>query len=316
MPGADASRNVVRVMHVQLTNELVAMTALLRTRPRGTTWNDIAADVLEHQSAVAVWNLRADASLVADPKHEAALVDAADEVRRWRDGGLDVVTVLDPDYPERLLGVHQAPPFLFWRGDLRRHDRAVSVVGSRSASARGIAMASSIARALADAGVTVMSGLASGVDAAAHRAALDRGARTVGVIGTGILGSYPTANRELQKEVGERGLLISQFWPDAAPTRHSFPMRNATMSGYGLATVVVEASEHSGTRGQARMAVEHGRAVILTDVVVDATLWARELVGRPDVHVAHGVDDVVGIVEGLSDPIDELELLDRLSLNA
>src|ERR1700744_4410475 len=98
--------------------------------------------------------------------------------------------------------------------------------------------------------VTVVSGLARGIDTAAHRAALDAGGRTVAVIGTGIGRVYPAENRGLQNEIADRGLLISQFWPDAPPQKHTFLMRNATMSGYGLATVVVEAGEHSGARAQ------------------------------------------------------------------
>jgi DNA processing protein len=143
-------------------------------------------------------------------------------------------------------------------------------------------MAADIARALVARKMTVVSGLARGIDTAAHRAALDAGGRTVAVIGTGIGRAYPAENHALQDEIASRGLVLSQFWPDASPDKRSFPMRNATMSGYGLATVVVEAGEKSGARIQARVAVEHGRQVILTDRVVARNTWARELLGpRP-----------------------------------
>jgi len=92
-------------------------------------------------------------------------------------------------------------------------------------------------------------------------------------------------------------LVLSQFWPDAPPQKHTFLMRNATMSGYGLATVVVEAGETSGARAQARMAVEHGRQVILTDQVVVRNQWAQKLLGRPGVHVASSVDSVMDAVD-------------------
>ena len=131
----------------------------------------------------------------------------------------------------------------------------------------------------------------------AHRAALDAGGRTVAVIATGIGRVYPAENRSLQEEIASRGLVLSQFWPDAPPQKHAFLMRNATMSGYGLATVVVEAGEMSGARSQARVAVEHGRQVILTDRVVDANEWAQNLVGRPGVHVAGSVAAVLDVVE-------------------
>jgi len=161
--------------------------------------------------------------------------------------------------------------------------------------------------------VTVIAGLAAGIDTAAHRAALDARGRTVAVIGTGINKQYPAANRELHREIAARGLLLSQFWPDAPPQKHTFIMRNATMSGYGMATVVVEAGEHSGTRSQARMAVEHGRPVILTDMVVAGTSWGKELVGRPGVHVADSlqsvIETVVGIIEARAQVETELRRL-------
>ena len=120
--------------------------------------------------------------------------------------------------------------------------------------------------------------------------------------------SVAPENRALQDEIARRGLVLSQFWPDARPDRQSFPMRNATMSGYALATVV-EAGETSGARIQARMAVEHGRQVILTDRVVTRNAWARDLLGRPGVHVASSVDVVMDVVEGIAAMWDELRRL-------
>jgi DNA processing protein len=99
--------------------------------------------------------------------------------------------------------------------------------------------------------------------------------------------------------VAGAGVLISQFLPDAPASRTSFPMRNVTMSGLGKASIIVEAGERSGTRIQARAAVEHGRAVILTDVVVNATEWGKQLVGRPGVYVAESTAEVMSIVESL-----------------
>jgi len=174
---------------------------------------------------------------------------------------------------------------------------AVAVVGSRKASEEGLRIASNLARELVGRNVTVVSGLAVGIDAAAHRAALGAGGRTVAVIATGINKTYPAANRELHRAIASRGLLLSQFWPDAPPQKHTFLMRNATMSGYGIATVVVEAGEHSGARAQAGMAIEHGRPVILTDLVVNRNRWAQDLIGRPGVHVAAGMSDVMEVVD-------------------
>lgn len=151
----------------------------------------------------------------------------------------------------------------------------MSVVCSRAVSACSLSIAGSVAVGLVERGITMIAGLAKGIDTAAHTAALDAGGRTVAVIGTASPGITRPRTRELQDQVTADGLVISQFWPDAPPTKHSFPMRNAVMSGYGRATIVVEASEHSGARIQARQAVAHGRLVILTDLVVKAWRSSR-----------------------------------------
>jgi DNA processing protein len=160
-------------------------------------------------------------------------------------------------------------------------------------------MASSISGALVAMNVTVAAGLAAGIDTVAHETALSKGGRTVAVIGTGINQHYPAVNRGLQERIATEGLLLSQFWPDAPPRQHNFPMRNAVMSGYGMATVVVEAGEQSGARIQARMAVKHGRPVILTDLVVNNTQWSKDLLDRPGVYVCSSIDEVTSVVRQL-----------------
>ncbi len=286
-------------MDASARREQAALVALLRARPAGMRWAEITADVLEAGSALALWHRTVPAVLMNPAGEPGPLDAAAHEIDAWAQQGWTLVTILDMDYPARLRGIHQAPPVLFARGALLREDSAVSVVGSRKASARGLAIAGGVARELAARAVTVVAGLALGIDAAAHRAALAAGGRTVAIIGTGINRSYPPENRDLQEEIAARGLLLSQFWPDAPPQKHNFPMRNATMSGYGLATIVVEAGEHSGARVQARLAVEHGRPVILTDLVVERNDWARALVSRPGVHVASGLHSVLDVVDQL-----------------
>jgi DNA processing protein len=162
-------------------------------------------------------------------------------------------------------------------------------------------MASNIATGLVERGLSVISGLADGIDTAAHEATLQAGGRPVGVIGTGINRVYPStaSSRTLHERVADAGVLISQFLPDAPPSRTSFPMRNVTMSGLGKASIIVEAGERSGTRVLARAAVEHGRAVILTDAVVDATQWGKQLADRPGVYVAGSMSEVMNIVESI-----------------
>lgn len=155
------------------------------------------------------------------------------------------------------------PPILFTEGELRPDERAVSVVGSRKASPTGRRFAQQVAEMLVEFGTTVLAGLAEGIDTAAHSAALAAGGRTVAVLGNGLEHFYPKSNAPLQRTIAVRGMLLSQFLPDFPPTKWTFPARNAVMSAYGAATVIVEAGEHSGTRTQAREAVAHGRAVSL-----------------------------------------------------
>jgi DNA processing protein len=205
--------------------------------------------------------------------------------------------VLDKEFPQRLLDIIETPPFLFAQGRVDLDDPGMSVVGSRKASPRGIEMATGIAKYLVRHGLTVISGLAMGIDTAAHTAALGDGGRTVAFIATGCNLHYPAKNRALQDAIADHGLVLSQFWPDAPPQKHNFLMRNALMSGYGLATIVVEAGETSGARAQARMAVEHGRPVILTDIVVERNEWARALMQRPGVHMVSGLQDLGPIVD-------------------
>jgi DNA processing protein len=288
--------------------EQAALVALLRSRPGKLSWPELTTEVLEAGSAVDVWDRLVPTALIADPE-EITPQTAASEIRRWDAEGCRLVSILDPEYPARLRGIQQAPPVLFTLGAIAVNDVGVSVVGSREASAQGIAMADELAREFVARKLTVISGLARGIDTAAHWATLDAGGRTVAVIGTGINRVYPAENRGLQEEIAARGLVLSQFWPDAPPQKQNFLMRNATMSGYGLATMVVEAGEHSGARTQARLAVEHGRQVILTDQVVVRNQWAQALLGRPGVHLCSSVNSVLDVVEQLLAVWDELQRL-------
>lgn len=226
--------------------------------------------------------------------------DAAEEVAAWEADGITLVSVLDPGYPENLRGVHDRPPLLFVAGELRAGDtRAVAVIGSRKASEDGLAAARAIAEHLVEQGFTVLSGLAAGIDTAAHTSALDRGGRTVAVIGTGLRNAYPPQNEELQRRIGRECAVVSQFWPDDPPRRRSFPMRNAVMSGMALATVIVEATHTSGARVQSRFALAQGRPVFLLETLLEQ-VWARQLATRPGVHVFGEPGQVTATVERLT----------------
>lgn len=305
----DPERRSAYACDVSITDrsERIALVALLQARPGKLGWPEIMAEVIEAGSAVEVWQRLAPAALFDRPGEDDPLAAAEHCIVDWATHDVRLLTVLDNDYPFRLRGIHQAPPILFSRGEVIEDDIAVSVVGSRKASQRGLDIAASVARALAREDVTVVAGLALGIDTIAHRTTLDEGKRTVAVIGTGINKYYPATNRDLQDLISNKGLLLSQFWPDAPPQRHTFLMRNATMSGYGVATVVVEAGEQSGARAQARMAVEHGRPVILTDLVVENNEWPDKLIGRPGVHVASSTREVMDIVRSLTQKRADVE---------
>lgn len=209
------------------------------------------------------------------------LARARADVERWLDQGLDLQSVLDPTYPSPLHEVFNRPPLLFLRGEWReRTDRwGIAVVGTRRPSPEGIDRASRLASELTAVGYPVISGLAHGIDTVAHRSALRAGGRTLAVMGTGLDHVYPRSNVGLADEiVASGGALITQFFPHQGPVRWTFPMRNAVMSGLSVATVVVEASETSGARMQARLALQHGRSVFLLDSLVDEHEWGRRMV--------------------------------------
>ena len=289
--------------------ERAALVALLRTRPNGLTWSQITAEVDSWGSALRVWRDLQPVDLFDDGDTAPALDDAVSIIAKWEADRFGFLTFRDEAYPAQLREIHEMPPVLFHRGTLMPDEFGVSVVGSRDATPRGLDIARSVAAGLVDRGITVIAGLAKGIDTAAHVAALDAGGRTVAVIGTGITRSYPAENRDLQDRIATDGLVLSQFWPDAPPTKHSFPMRNAVMSGYGRATVVVQAGEHSGARIQARQAIAHGRPVILTDLVVAATKWSADLIDRPGVHVAASTAEIMSIVEDIAAGPREIDAL-------
>lgn len=208
--------------------------------------------------------------------------------------GIRLTTVLDPDYPQNLRTIFNRPPFLFYRGRFRKDDaRSVAVVGTRNSTIAGEKRARRMAGLLADRGVTVLSGLARGIDTVAHRAALDHRGRTIAVLGSGILRIYPRENENLAMEISERGVVLSQFWPEAPPARHTFPRRNITMSGLGQGTVVVEASATSGAKMQARLALEHGKRVFLLESLVRQHLWAKNYLKRPGACKVSKVEDIL-----------------------
>lgn len=276
-----------------------ALLALLRSPAQ--RWRAVTEEVESAGSALAVLHGGAPVqmSLFAPDSTDAdaLAMDAEQQIQAWEEEGLKFVTLLDADYPSQLLTVHQRPPFLMMRGTPDEGDlRGVAIVGTRAASSEGVQSAYQLAAALAGARVPVVSGLAAGIDTGALSGALSAGGRAVAVIGTGLHHSYPKQNADLQDRIGRVGLVISQFLPDTPPTKATFPMRNAVMSGYAAATVVVEAPYKSGARMQARLALEHGRRVFLLESLL-ANDWAQTYAKRPNTIVVRSVDDVLDHIE-------------------
>jgi DNA processing protein len=187
-------------------------------------------------------------------------VDA--ELNKITRAGVHLVARTDPQYPVNLTHLHDPPPFLYVRGSFVPEDHiAIAIVGSRFASAYGKGAARDLARGLAEKGVTIVSGLARGIDAEAHRAALAAGGRTIAVLGSGLDIIYPSEHRTLAAEIPASGAVISEFSLGSKPDAVHFPYRNRVISGLTLGTVVVEAAENSGSLITARFALEQNREV-------------------------------------------------------
>lgn len=175
--------------------------------------------------------------------------------------GTRLVTLLDEDYPSLLKEIPDPPPFFYLKGKLPAPGLSIAIVGSRRATEYGLSTTKRLAQELAEQGITIVSGLAAGVDAAAHRAAMQVSGATVGVLGCGIDIIYPKENRELYRAMAEQGGIISEFSPGTEPEAPNFPRRNRIISGLSRGVLVVEAAEKSGSLITARFALEQGREV-------------------------------------------------------
>lgn len=247
------------------------------TRPTGL---DEMLDGLIHEQSAAATKSRPALKRLLDKHREAAEERVEAELEAAAAIGARLTTVLDEDYPPNLRLVSNLPPFLFMRGlPLEDADlRSIAVVGTRQASDSGRRRAERLARELVHASVTVVSGLAAGIDTCAHTTALEEGGRTVAVIGTGVTKSYPKQNADLAEQIAEKGIIVSQFWPSTGPARWTFPRRNVVMSGIAQGTVVVEASSTSGAKMQARLALEHGKKAFLLRTLVTDQPWAQKYI--------------------------------------
>jgi DNA processing protein len=200
-------------------------------------------------------------AIVASVLQHDGISWAKEELESIQKCGASLVTFLAPDYPKLLRQLPDPPPYLYVKGALRNPDTAIAIVGSRQASGYGIATTQKLARELARHGITVVSGMARGVDAAAHRGALMENGQTIGILGCGIDIAYPRENRALFAEMATRGALVSEFPMGTLPLAENFPRRNRIISGISRGILVVEAAEGSGSLITAQCALEQGRDV-------------------------------------------------------
>jgi DNA processing protein len=225
-------------------------------------------------------------------------IDVAAELEAAAREGVQIITDLSADYPRSLREIHDPPAMLYVRGKILPKDAlCVAIVGSRHATNYGLTQAERLAGSLARAGLTIVSGLARGIDAAAHRGALAAGGRTIAVLGSGVMNIYPPEHAALADEVVMQGAIVSEASLYAAPLSGSFPQRNRIISGMSLGVVIVEAALQSGALITGRHAMEQGREVFAVP-------------GRVDNRMSHGchrlIRDGAKLVETADDVLEEL----------
>jgi len=245
------------------------------------------------------------------PKLAHTIVSASDYVHV--DGVLDwcretrtrILQTEGEGYPEPLCELEDAPPILFCRGRVLPSDRlAVAIVGTRHATPYGLQQARRLARDLASASITIVSGLARGIDTVAHRAAVEVGGRTIAVLGGGLGQMYPPENEGLAEDIAENGAVISEYAPMSKPRAGMFPQRNRLIAAMGLATLVIEAPQRSGALITARLASEMGRGVGALPGPVNsrASQGCHQLI-RDGGTLVGNADEVLELLGPLSEPI-------------
>ena len=225
----------------------------------------------------------------------SAWVEIGDELRRIGDAGVKVVPFTSSQYPARLRMIADPPPVLYMKGTLNAEDdKAVALVGSRSASDYGRRVARDLARGLAALGFTVVSGMARGIDGAAHESALQAGGRTVAVLGSGVERPYPPEHEGLYRRISEKGAVVSELPIGTRPMAYNFPARNRLISGLSLGVVVVEATEKSGSLITAALALEQGREVFAVpgEAGASRSRGAHQLI-RQGAKLVETVNDII-----------------------
>lgn len=268
----------------------------------GSPANVLAANPRDLRATVA--------EKIASAIHNGGADDAARAgVAQWlEDSANHVVTLADADYPQALLQIPDPPPLIYVKGrrDLLNRD-SFAVVGSRNATAQGVNNAEAFSAALSNAGLTIVSGLALGIDAAAHRGGLEGAGSTIAVVGTGLDIVYPARNRALAHDIAERGVLISEFALGTPALAANFPRRNRLICGLSRGCLVVEAAVSSGSLITARLAAEQGREVFAIPGSIHSPLakGCHALIkqGAKLVESAQDVLEELGLVASAAEPV-------------
>jgi DNA processing protein len=224
-----------------------------------------------------------------------AFEDAVTQRERLVETGAELIPLTDPRYPPRLKEIFDPPPLLYARGRVELlGSLMLAVVGTRRPTPYGMAAATRLARDLSTAGLTIVSGMARGIDTAAHRAALDSQGGTVAVFGCGVDELYPAENRKLAKEIADKGLIISEFPMGTPPYPQNFPVRNRIVSGMSAGVLVVEGGEYSGSAITAKLAAEHNREIFAVPGNITSKMsWGPNLLIKQGAKLVQEWNDVV-----------------------
>jgi DNA processing protein len=228
-------------------------------------------------------------------------IEWAHEIEQAEEMGVRIVTREDSEYPESLLAIHDPPLVLYIRGELESRDsKAIAVVGTRRPTYYGKDVAARLAGQIAEAGYTVVSGLAAGIDTIAHKQALIMRGRTIAVIGSGLKNLYPASNRQLADDIVGHGAVISEFPLDKKPDKTTFPIRNRIVTGLSTGVLVVEAGIKSGAMITARLGMEQGRHIFAVPGRIDSALSSG----------TNGlIKDGAKLVANIGDIMEEYDLL-------
>lgn len=226
------------------------------------------------------------------------------ELKLIKELGLRILSILDDGYPKNLKETYDPPVIIYVKGIIKKEDDlSISIVGTRQPSYYGLSQAEKFSYVLASRGITVVSGMARGVDSASHKGALKAGGRTIAVLGSGLGIIYPSENRELFERISANGAVISEFPIKTPPNRENFPRRNRIISGLSLGTLVVEAAKNSGSLITARFALEQNREVFALpgNVSSSGSIGTNKL-----------IKEGAKLVEGIEDIIEEIEPFRKL----